>query len=112
MAPLIESGVCDESCGWLAAAIAAIAYGTYGVPIRTTKSINVHPFVLQSYKTLVIFIMGWSVLLLGVDLSYTPWGLLSGLLWTVGGTGGIYGIRKAGLAIAVGMFYEAFGGVI
>lgn len=102
MAPLIEYGICDESCGWVAAAIAALAYGTFGVPVRATKSIDVHPLVMQSYKTLVIFIMGWSVMLLGVDFSFTSWGILSGLLWVLGGTGGIYGIRKAGLAIAVG----------
>eukprot|EP00526_Cylindrotheca_closterium_P030232 CAMPEP_0113643006 /NCGR_PEP_ID=MMETSP0017_2-20120614/22599_1 /TAXON_ID=2856 /ORGANISM="Cylindrotheca closterium" /LENGTH=54 /DNA_ID=CAMNT_0000554471 /DNA_START=25 /DNA_END=185 /DNA_ORIENTATION=+ /assembly_acc=CAM_ASM_000147 len=47
----VEDGFCDESCGWIAAAIAALAYGTFGVPIRATKSIDVHPLVMQSYKT-------------------------------------------------------------
>jgi len=98
----VEDGFCDESCGWIAAAIAALAYGTFGVPIRATKSIDVHPLVMQSYKTFVIFTLGWSVVLLGVEVKFTSWGLLSGLLWVLGGTGGIYGIRKAGLAIAVG----------
>jgi hypothetical protein len=49
-----------------------------------------------------MFIMSWSVLWMGVQAAWTPWGLVSGFLWVIGGTGGIYGIRMAGLAIAVG----------
>lgn len=93
---------CSESCGWAAAAIAALAYGSFGVPIKATEDIDVHPLVMQSYKTLMIFALGWCVTLLGVEVVFTKWGLLSGLLWVLGGTGGIYGIRMAGLAIAVG----------
>jgi hypothetical protein len=93
---------CDDSCGWVAAVISALAYGSYGVPIKATSKVDVHPLVFQSYKTCVMFIMSWGVLLLGVSPSWTPWGVLSGFLWVMGGTGGIYAIRLAGLAIAVG----------
>lgn len=93
---------CTDSCGWAAAVIAALAYGSFGVPIKETKDIDVHPLVLQSYKTFVMFVMCWGVVLLGVEVKFTRWGLLSGLLWVLGGTGGVYGIRMAGLAIAVG----------
>jgi glucose uptake protein GlcU len=93
---------CTDSCGWAAAVIAALAYGSFGVPIKETKDIDVHPLVLQSYKTFVMFVMCWGVILLGVEVKFTRWGLLSGLLWVLGGTGGVYGIRMAGLAIAVG----------
>ncbi len=44
----------------------------------------------------------WVVLLLGADFEFTPWGIVSGVLWVTGGVGGIYGIRNAGLAISVG----------
>eukprot|EP00980_Cylindrotheca_fusiformis_P008532 scaffold1807_cov140-Cylindrotheca_fusiformis.AAC.24 len=93
---------CTESCGWVAAAIAALAYGTFGVPVKTTDNMDVHPLVLQSYKTVMIFALGWCVAALGVEVVFTKWGLLSGLLWVLGGTGGVYSIRAAGLAIAVG----------
>jgi glucose uptake protein GlcU len=93
---------CTDSCGWTAAFIAALAYGSFGVPIKETKDIDVHPLVLQSYKTFVMFVACWGVTFLGVEVGFTKWGLLSGLLWVLGGTGGIYGIRMAGLAIAVG----------
>ena len=93
---------CTDECGWWAGFIAALAYGSFGVPIKETKDIDVHPLVLQSYKTCVMFLTCWGVTLLGVDVAFTKWGLLSGLLWVLGGTGGIYGIRMAGLAIAVG----------
>ena len=34
---------CTETCGWIAAVVAAITYGSYGVPIKATKDIDVHP---------------------------------------------------------------------
>jgi hypothetical protein len=102
---------CDDSCGWVAAFVAALAYGSFGVPIKATVKVDVHPLVFQSYKTCVMFLMSWGVMLLGVSPSWTPWGLLSGFLWVVGGTGGIYGIRMAGLAIAVGTWASVMIGV-
>lgn len=36
------------------------------------------------------------------EVRWTWWGLLSGALWVMGGTCGVYGIRLAGLAIATG----------
>lgn len=93
---------CTDACGWVFAFVAAVSYGTYGVPIKHTKHIDVDPFVFQSYKTLVMFATCWGVKLLGEEISFTRWGLLSGFMWIVGGVGGIYGIRMAGLAIAVG----------
>lgn len=127
---------CGDQCGWIASFFAALTYGSYGVPIKETKKMDVHPLVLQvwycssyhwffpndlsilatccwvshthpsfapkSYKTLVFFLTCWFVILLGVQPRWTPWGILSGLLWVSGGTGGIYGIRNAGMALAVG----------
>jgi hypothetical protein len=93
---------CTDSCGWIAAVVAALAYGTYGVPIKETKKIPVNPLVFQSYKTITMFVSCWVVLLMGVEVSFTPWGLLSGLFWVLGGTGGIVAVRYAGMAIAVG----------
>ena len=34
---------CTETCGWIAAVVAVITYGSYGVPIKATKDIDVHP---------------------------------------------------------------------
>ena len=93
---------CGDSCGWTAAFIAALAYGTFGVPIKETVHLDVHPLVLQSYKTFTMFLFAWLVILTGESVRLTPWGLLSGLLWVLGGTGGIFAIRTAGMAIAVG----------
>lgn len=93
---------CDDSCGWVAAVVAALAYGTFGVPIKETVSVDVHPLILQSYKTVTMFVMSWLVVFMGESICWTPWGLLSGLLWVLGGTGGIYAVREAGMAIAVG----------
>ena len=93
---------CDDSCGWVAAIVSALAYGSFGVPIKETLHLDAHPLVLQSYKTGTMFLTCWLVLALGVQVMWTRWGLLSGLLWVLGGCGGIYAIRMAGMAIAVG----------
>lgn len=61
-----------------------------------------HPFVLQTYKSAMYFLTSWLVLLLGVEFKFTPWGIVSGMLWVTGGACGIFGIRNAGLAISVG----------
>lgn len=93
---------CGDGCGWIAGIVAALAYGSFGVPVRHTKHIQVHPLVLQSFKTATMFVFSWGVVFLGVTPSWTSWGLVSGFLWVIGGTGGILAIRLAGLAIAVG----------
>lgn len=83
--------------------MALLAYGTYGVPIKETHKIpDLNPLVFQSYKSVVMFAMAPMVVMLGVPLRFTPWGILSGLLWVLGGTGGVVAVRYAGMATAVG----------
>lgn len=93
---------CTDSCGYAAAAMAAISYGSYGVPIKHTLQIDVHPLVFQTYKTLTMFVTCPFVLAMGVVPDFTAWGLLSGFLWVVGGAAGVFAIRNAGMAVAVG----------
>eukprot|EP00536_Pseudo-nitzschia_multiseries_P016346 jgi/Psemu1/221042/e_gw1.1084.13.1 len=101
---MIGSEQCDDSCGFLAAAIGASCYGSYGVPIKATSSVDIHPLVAQSYKTAVVFVSSLLVVFAEERLSWTSYGLLSGLLWVCGGTLGIFAIRNAGMAAAVGIW--------
>lgn len=94
---------CDDSCGWVAAVISVIGFGSFGVPVKMSfHKVDVHPLVMQSYKTLVCFLTCWLVILAGEEVRWTNWGLLSGVFWVPGATCGIYGIRWAGMAVAVG----------
>jgi len=93
---------CSESCGWISAVIAAVAFGSFGVPIRATSSLNIDPLVMQTYKSTVCFLTCWLVVLLGEPIRFTPWGIVSGMFWVPGATAGIYGIRNAGLAVSTG----------
>mmetsp|Transcript_17574 Transcript_17574/g.21473 ORF Transcript_17574/g.21473 Transcript_17574/m.21473 type:complete len:459 (+) Transcript_17574:159-1535(+) len=93
---------CSETCGWVAGIIAALSFGSFGVPIKSVSKVKVDPLVMQSYKSLLCFITCWFVIPLGEPCRFTPWGLVSGLFWVPGATAGIYGIRNAGLAISVG----------
>lgn len=112
---------CDESCGYLAAACAICAWGSFGVPLKfakmhqnqqhqqqqqlssvATAQPEVNFFVMQSYKTVTCFLTCWLVLGMGEKFQFSPWGLLSGLFWVPAGSCGVYAIRTAGLAVAVG----------
>ena len=100
------SNCIGDSCGWIAAFVALFAAGTYAVPIKETLySIpDLNPFIFQTYKTVVFFIVAFvTVFLLQIPLRITLfYGTFSGLLWVLGGTGGIVAVRLAGLATAVG----------
>ncbi|KAG7346667.1 drug/metabolite transporter superfamily protein [Nitzschia inconspicua] len=93
---------CTETCGWLAAVLAVFAWGTFGVPIKSNVNVDVNFFVMQSYKTIVCFVTSWLVILLGEPIRFSAWGIVSGLFWVPGASCGIYAIRNAGIAVAVG----------
>lgn len=97
----VSFSTCTEACGWFAGIVAAICYGSFGVPIRGI-TVQVDPLVMQSYKTFVVFLTCWLILLTDIPFQFTPLGIASGLFWVPGATAGIYGIRNAGLAVAVG----------
>ncbi len=100
MVSLLEG--CSEGCGWTAAIIAVVSWGTFGVPLKVNTNVEVNFFVMQSYKTIVCFVTSWLVILLGEPVRFTPWGIVSGLFWVPGASCGVYGIRNAGVAISVG----------
>ena len=118
---------CNDTCGFLAAFIGALCYGSYGVPIKaihhehhnhdhhatstttdpsssssSAADESPHPLILQTYKTTVVFITSWIIVLLHEEPHLSHYGLISGLLWVCGGTCGIIAIQKAGIATAVG----------
>jgi hypothetical protein len=95
---------CSDSCGWIAAFIATLSFGSYGVSIKESskKNVDADPLVLQSYKVIVFFFSSFFVVFLGEDLRWTSWGLVSSMLWNFGATCGIYGVMYAGMATAEG----------
>jgi hypothetical protein len=99
---MLES--CSDYCGYVAAIIGALAFGSFGVPIKYVSNLNVDPLVMQTYKSVVCFLTCWLVVFVGEPIKFTYWGIISGLFWVPGATAGIVGIRQAGLAISVGMW--------
>lgn len=95
---------CSETCGYAAAITAAICLGSFGVPVKSevVSRLDVDPLVMQTYKTMMCFLTSWLIIPMGEPLRFTKWGIVSGLFWVPGGWAGIYGIRTAGLAVAVG----------
>jgi hypothetical protein len=58
---------CD-ACGWVAAFGGMLAFGTFGVPIKSkvAQSLDIDPLVFQTYKTTMCFLTSWLVLLYGM----------------------------------------------
>ena len=95
-----------ESCGWIAAFIAMLAFGTFGVPVKSkvAKELNIDPLVMQSYKTGMCFLTSWLFLLIrGEEVTFTPWGIVSAIFWVPSGVATIFAIKTAGLATAIGV---------
>ena len=94
-----------ELCGWAAALGSTLAFGTFGVPIKSEAAVRVDidPLVFQSYKSFMCFSTSWLILLFGEDFMFTPWGILSGLFWVPGGVATIIAVKWAGLAVGIGL---------
>ncbi|KAK1740806.1 TMEM144 family transporter [Skeletonema marinoi] len=91
--------------GWFAAFVGAIGFGSFAVPIKgdAATKVDIDPLVMQSYKSLMCFLTSWLVVLLGQQVTFTWWGVVSGLFWVPGGAFNIFAIRNAGLAISQGI---------
>ena len=113
----------NEITGLVAAILAAIFFGSYGVPMKgeAATKVDVDPLVFQSYKAFTVFLTS-AILILANNIlasntgignsefkawsfsDFTPWAFVSASLWVPGGTAGVYAIRRTGLAISVGIW--------
>ncbi|KAL7483927.1 hypothetical protein ACHAW6_009569 [Cyclotella cf. meneghiniana] len=118
----------NELTGLIAAFLAALAFGSYGVPMKgeAATRVNVDPLVFQTYKATVVFLISSLLIVVNNLLAnfesagnedptaktfnpwsiydFTPWAFVSASMWVPGGTAGVYAIRRAGLAISVGIW--------
>ena len=69
-----------EACGWAAAFCSMLAFGSFGVPIKSGAAleVDIDPLVMQTYKTAMCFLTSWLVILAGEQFHFTPWGIVSG----------------------------------
>lgn len=80
---------------------AVLAFGSFGVPIKSRRlqDAQVHPLVVQCYKTAACFATCWLALLI-VPLRFTWWGTAGAAIWVFNGIAAIVAIQAAGLAVA------------
>lgn len=59
-----------ETCGWLAAVGGMLAFGSFGVPIKSkvAQTVDIDPLAMQTYKTTMCLLTSWLVLLYGMIL--------------------------------------------
>ena len=87
----------DPVVGYVAVAVAVICFGSFAVPAKwaSVRAANVHPLVYQTYKTFWCFATSWLALLVpGVQLVFTPFGVLSAVAWVPAGTLAIASIGR------------------
>lgn len=93
-----------ESCGWAAAVVSMLSFGSFGVPIKseTCQRLNIDPLVFQSYKSVVCFVSAAFVMVAtSHPFRFTPWGIVSALFWVPGGVATVAAVKLAGLALAI-----------
>lgn len=89
-----------ENMGLLAAAGAALAWGSYSVPFKKSKSADILQF--QALMSLGILIFYSSVsLLFNFPLSFNIYGLLAGILWALGNVLSLVAISNIGISRAI-----------
>ena len=89
--------------GWLAVLTAVVCFGSFAAPAKSQRVVDakVHPLVYQTYKSFWCFTTSWLVLLLpGVKFRFTPFGLMSAMVWVPSGALAIASVNFAGLAVA------------
>lgn len=86
--------------GFLAALGAALAWGSYSVPFKKSHCTNFFQF--QALMTMGVFLSGLVVsLLAGFPLGINVYGLISGMMWTVGNIISLTAISNLGMAKAI-----------
>ena len=97
----------DASCGWAAALLSTLAFGSFAVPIKSPTCIRlkIDPLVFQTYKTVMNLITSFCVIQFMGDrsnMTFSPWGIVSGLFWVPSGVAAVYAVQHAGLAVSQG----------
>lgn len=92
------------SIGWVAALCAIVAHGSFGVPIKseTCRRLDIDPLVFQTYKTIMCLVFSFTaVWAMGIPMTFSPWGIISGLFWVPGGVATVMAVKLLGLSLAV-----------
>lgn len=88
----------DLRVGLIAAAVAALAWGTYMVPLKRQPHWSPLAFMLWSCVGIVASSLLWGLVRGSPILQ--PWGLISGSAWTVGAVLSFNAVAREGLAQA------------
>jgi glucose uptake protein len=84
--------------GFIAAAISALAWGSYLVPMRRIKQYD--PFYFQAIMCAAIFLSSLVISFLYNSFAISYYGLLSGILWSIGNAVSIIAVKNLGLSKA------------
>ena len=85
--------------GWVAVAVAIIAFGSFAVPIKfpTVAEADppIHPFVFQTYKSTWCFLTSW-LILLWRPLHFSWLGVVSACFWVPSGAAYVLAVDHVG----------------
>mmetsp|Transcript_24331 Transcript_24331/g.57832 ORF Transcript_24331/g.57832 Transcript_24331/m.57832 type:complete len:397 (+) Transcript_24331:204-1394(+) len=110
----------SDLLGFASAALAALCFGSYTVPMKgeVATRVDVDPLVFQTYKAVAVFVtslllVAFCNLMHGTHpdsfdywsfADFTHWAFVSAIFWVPGGTAGVFAVRRAGLAISTGLW--------
>ena len=95
---------CTSTCGWLAAIVSCVGFGTFAVPVKSpsVQSVDVDPLVFHTYKVIMCFLTSFLVLPMGQEFYFTPWGIISSIFWVPASIAAVFAVKNAGLAVSQG----------
>lgn len=85
-----------EAVGFTGALLSIIFWGTYFVPMKKIKYFD--PFYYQFLMCISIFLTGIFLSVLFHAMVISIYGIISGIIWTIGNTFSIFAVRYSGLA--------------
>ncbi|MAG91978.1 hypothetical protein CMO83_04850 [Candidatus Woesearchaeota archaeon] len=86
----------STTIGIISAAVAAIGWGSYFVPMKKIKKFD--PFYFQLLICIGVLISSSIIVFLYGSFSLSYYGILSGVLWTIGNVLVIFAVNSLGLA--------------
>eukprot|EP01112_Ceratiomyxa_fruticulosa_P008558 TRINITY_DN2219_c0_g2_i2.p1 TRINITY_DN2219_c0_g2~~TRINITY_DN2219_c0_g2_i2.p1 ORF type:complete len:322 (-),score=46.00 TRINITY_DN2219_c0_g2_i2:155-1120(-) len=89
--------------GYLAASIAILFFGSFGIPIKSKRVVEagIDPVVFQCYYSFAVFLTSW-LLLAFYPFQFTYLGIVGALLWVPSSILSIFAVNFLGISIAQG----------
>ncbi|KAJ3443044.1 transmembrane protein [Anaeramoeba flamelloides] len=85
--------------GWVSVICAIILWGSYGIPVKISKTKDLHPFVFQLFFSFWIFVVNW-IPVAWLNYQFTWYGVIGASLWSPCSFCSIFGMKTIGMGLS------------